>query len=91
FLLGVTTKDQPKNLTAIMGDDLKYSSDQILTAEFPLECEMKLRKNGQVVLEEQGRELVYPIGEPGVYRLEGWLTVDGEDRAWIYANPVYLR
>ncbi|MCA9429397.1 MAG: histidinol phosphatase [Candidatus Omnitrophica bacterium] len=91
FLVGVATKDEPKNLIAIMGDDLKYSSGQNLTAEFPIECQMKLRKNGQVVLEEQGRELVYPIEEPGVYRLEGWLTVDGEDRAWIYANPVYIR
>jgi len=28
---------------------------------------------------------------PGVYRVEGWLTLDGEERGWIYANPIYVR
>ena len=28
---------------------------------------------------------------PGVYRVEGWLTIDTEERVWIYSNPIYLR
>ena len=31
-----------------------------------------------------------PKGQ-GVYRVEGWLTVDTEERPWIYANPIYVR
>jgi len=26
-----------------------------------------------------------------VYRVEGWLRVDDEDRVWIYSNPIYVR
>jgi len=33
----------------------------------------------------------YTVENPGVYRLEGWLKIDGEDRPWIYANPIYVR
>ena len=29
--------------------------------------------------------------ETGVYRVEGWLKLDGEDRPWIYSNPIYVR
>ena len=32
-----------------------------------------------------------PTAEPGVYRVEGWLTLGGEDRGWIYSNPIYVR
>ena len=24
-------------------------------------------------------------------RLEGWLKVDGEDRPWIYSNPIWVQ
>ena len=24
-------------------------------------------------------------------RVEGWLKLDGEDRPWIYSNPIYVR
>jgi len=33
----------------------------------------------------------FEVKEPGVHRLEAWLTVDGELRPWIFANPIYLR
>src|SRR4029434_10757136 len=38
-----------------------------------------------------GTNLVYKAEQPGAYRLEAWLEVDGEDRPWIYSNPVYLQ
>jgi hypothetical protein len=31
------------------------------------------------------------VKEPGAYRLEAWLELDGELRPWIFANPVYVR
>ena len=39
----------------------------------------------------QGDTLDVAVKEPGVYRVEGWLTLDGEERPWIYANPIYVR
>ena len=31
------------------------------------------------------------VAAAGVYRVEGWLKVDGEERPWIYSNPIYAR
>jgi hypothetical protein len=31
------------------------------------------------------------VKEPGAYRLEAWLTLDGEQRPWIYSNPIYVK
>jgi hypothetical protein len=27
----------------------------------------------------------------GVYRVEGWLECGGEERGWVYSNPIYIR
>jgi hypothetical protein len=75
----------------IMGDQLPHGADLSLVAEFPVECAIRLLKNGEVVSESTGRRLEYAPDGPGTYRVEGWLKVDGEDRVWIYSNPIYLR
>jgi acetyl esterase/lipase len=46
---------------------------------------------GEIVKETVGTNLTYEAKAPGPYRVEAWLTVDGEERPWIYSNPVYLR
>ncbi len=32
----------------------------------------------------------YEAKTPGVYRVEAWLTVDGEERPWIYSNQILI-
>jgi hypothetical protein len=54
----------------------------------PLTATIKLFRNGQVVQEAQSNKLDYAVTEAGVYRAEVWLTLDGEQRPWIYANPI---
>ena len=86
----------PKGQTAggnfhLMGDELPHDADLSLVAEFPVECAIRLLKNGEVVSESTGRRLEYAPDGPGTYRVEGWLKVDSEDRVWIYSNPIYLR
>ena len=76
---------------SVMGDETTYDAGLVLVAEFPVDCAIRMLKNGTVVSESQGRRMVYAPDGPGVYRVEGWLRVDEEDRIWIYANPVYLR
>ncbi len=78
-------------LAAVMGDERPYSADLRLVAEFPVECDIRLMKNGKEAIKTHGREFSYTPDGPGVYRLEGWLNVDTEDRPWIYSNPIYLR
>jgi len=56
----------------------------------PVPARLKLIYNGTVVRETNGTNLTWAAKKPGTYRLEAWLPVDGEDRPWIYSNPVYL-
>ena len=63
-----------------------------LSAQFPLACQTRLLRNGTLIAETAGKDRAeLLLKEPGVYRLEAWLTVDGESRPWILANPIYLR
>jgi hypothetical protein len=76
---------------SIMGDEVKHSDGQKLVGRFPVSCHARLIQNGNVVSESDGETFEYELANPGVYRLEGWLKIDGEDRPWIYANPIYVR
>lgn len=61
-----------------------------LTAQTPLPARLKLIHRGAVVQETDGARLTFAASQPGSYRVEAWLTVDGEQRPWIYSNPIYL-
>jgi hypothetical protein len=76
---------------AVMGDEVALSAGLRLTAEVPAEAHLRLVHNGEVIEEADGRELEITPDEAGVYRLEAFLNVDGELRAWIYSNPIYVR
>jgi|GEM_PF-2733366 len=39
----------------------------------------------------RGRTFDFHIREPGVYRIEGWLLLDGEERAWVLSKPIDVR
>src|SRR5207247_6494460 len=55
-----------------------------------LAAHLKVVPGGDVVAESNGSEFTFRPKEAGSYRLEAWLTVDGEERPWIYANPIFL-
>ncbi|MBI2435775.1 MAG: histidinol phosphatase, partial [Candidatus Hydrogenedentes bacterium] len=78
-------------LSIIMGDEVQPAEGLKLLAEFPLSCHIRLLKNGEVVHEFDGQTLEHAPDGPGVYRVEGWVTLDDERRPWIYSNPVYVR
>jgi hypothetical protein len=77
--------------TAIMGDEVKSAAGQKLLAQFPSSCRIRLIQDGKAVADQEGDHLEYAVAGPGVYRVEGWLKLDGEDRPWIYSNPIYVR
>lgn len=74
----------------VMGDELAWRKGVQLRVATPLPGRIKLFQNGQVVREVQAAELQYTVSEPGVYRVEVWLDVDGEQRPWIYANALRI-
>ena len=74
-----------------MGDELKCSPGTYLVAQSPIACTFALYRDGRFLGTSTGDSYRRSIDEPGVYRLEAWLDVGGEQRPWIYANPVYVR
>ena len=74
-----------------MGDAAPMSGTTRLVGLTPLAAKLKLIHNGRVVTNALGTNLTFAAKEPGAYRLEAWLEVDGEERPWIYSNPVYLK
>jgi hypothetical protein len=77
--------------SVLMGDEVKFAPQQRLAAQFPVSCRIRLLSGGRVVAERSGDRLEHDVDAPGVYRVEGWLELDGEERAWIYSNPIYVR
>jgi hypothetical protein len=75
----------------LMGDEPKFAPGQTLVARFPVSCHIRLLSGGRLVAEQSGDRLELPIKAPGVYRIEGWLPVGGEERPWLYSNPIYVR
>lgn len=74
-----------------MGDEARWKAPVELTARFPVKCRIRLLRGGEEVATAQAEELTFSAGQPGVYRVEAWLEIGGEERPWIYSNPIYLR
>ncbi len=75
----------------LMGDQLDFAPGETIVAQSPLECRFCLYRDGRLVETAVGSEYRHTVRAPGVYRLEAWLTIDSEERPWIYANPIYVR
>ncbi len=73
-----------------MGDSVPLLENTRLLAGLPAPAKIRLLHGGKVIQETTGEDFNFVVREPGAYRLEAWLTLDGEDRPWIYSNPIYL-
>lgn len=76
---------------AIMGDDIELAEGDVLAAQFPVPCIIRVVKDGEELMRSEGNTLEHTLTEPGVYRVEGWFALDEEERPWLYGNPVYVR
>lgn len=77
--------------TYTLGDTMQWKSGMQLEAEVPLEATLRLMKDGQEVLKTQGRVLKYEVKEPGNYRLEAFVTLCDEPRAWILTGAIRVQ
>jgi hypothetical protein len=73
-----------------LGSEVPFAKGLRLRAEAPLEGTFKLIRNGEVLLSKTGTDFAYDVEKPGVYRVEVWLKLAGEDRPWILTNPLYV-
>jgi hypothetical protein len=77
---------------ALMGDAVKLADGLKLTAKLPLPAYVRLLRHGEEVAKSEGKaEFEFAPKEPGAYRLEAWLRLDGELRPWIFGNPIYVK
>ena len=77
---------------ALMGDQVTLADGLKLSAKLPLPAYVRLLRQGEEVAKSEGKsEFEFAPKAPGAYRLEAWLRLDGELRAWIFANPIYVR
>jgi acetyl esterase/lipase len=74
-----------------MGDSVPMASTTRLHVRLPLPARIRIIHQGAPAAEETADRLIFPARQPGAYRVEAWLEVDGEQRPWIYSNPIYLR
>jgi hypothetical protein len=75
----------------VMGDLATFAPGMRLVAEFPAPCRIRLIQSGKSIDERSGARMEYALQSPGVYRVEGCLDLAGEQRGWIYSNPIYVR
>jgi len=73
---------------AVMGDEVRFARGLRLRLAAPAAGIIKLFHNGMMIKTVPGNETEWAVTEPGLYRAEVWLEVDGEQRPWIYANPI---
>jgi hypothetical protein len=76
---------------ADMGDEVKLD-DLKLSARLTRPALVRLLRHGKEVSRTEGKSAFeFAPTEPGAYRLEAWLKLDGEWRPWVFSNPVYVR
>ena len=73
-----------------MGSVVTESRRLKLIGQSPLASHWKLFCNGQEISQSDGISFEHDIVGTGVYRVELWLNVAGEDRVWVLSNPIYV-
>jgi acetyl esterase/lipase len=74
-----------------MGDPVTIVGNTKFYVQTPIEAHIKFFHNGAIEEEKTGSFITFETKKPGTYRVEAWLAVDGEERPWIYSNPIYLK
>ena len=75
----------------IMGDRVKLDAGATLQVLTPARANIRLIRHGDVVAHvENETTLTHMPLEPGAYRVECTVPYLGQERGWIYSNPIYL-
>lgn len=75
----------------IMGDEIKMDAGATLQIKAPVKAHLRLICHGQVVAQvENETNLTHIPIDPGAYRAECLIPYLGQQRGWIYSNPIYL-
>lgn len=82
---------QGHNFSTVMGGWLRLGHGVTLQMVSPLVADMRLLKDGRVVMREtEGTHWTYIANETGAYRVEVYLNYKGKERGWIFSNPIFV-
>ncbi len=76
-----------------IGDTVAYNpltGSVTLSARVPVPATIRLLRDNVVVAEAHDWKLEYIVRETGAYRLEASLSIDGEERPWIFTNSIMV-
>jgi hypothetical protein len=73
-----------------LGSQLNWSNGLTLVGQAPLPARWRVMRSGECIAESEGSMLSAKVEQPGVYRVELWLAVDGTPKVWILSNPFYV-
>ncbi len=76
-----------------MGDTVVHNpltGSVTINARLPVPATIRLLRDNAVVAETRDWKLDYIVRDQGAYRLEALLSIDGEERPWIYTNPIHV-
>lgn len=83
---------QGKDKNVIMGDELPAKGGVTLQAKLPVQAEIRLLKDGDMIqVWKNQQSCTHITTEAGAYRVEGYRRYLGKLRGWIYSNPIYVR
>jgi acetyl esterase/lipase len=74
-----------------MGDTVAHNplvGAVTISARVPVPATLRLLRDNIVVAEAHDWKLDYTVRDTGAYRLEALLSIDGEERPWIFTNPI---
>ncbi len=74
-----------------MGEEVSLRRRPTLLASLPIEAKLVLKMNGRAVQRQLSDMMDYVPTRPGSYRLEAYLDLGGEERPWIFSNPIHVR
>lgn len=73
-----------------MGEEVPLEMKPTLVARLPTEAKLVLKINGRDVHRDSADIMEYLPTRPGSYRLEAYLDIGGEERPWIFSNPIHV-
>jgi hypothetical protein len=75
----------------VMGDVVRLDAGATLQVHAPTKANIRLLCYGKVVAEiKNDVNLTHIPVDPGAYRVECTIPYLGQERGWIYSNPIYL-
>lgn len=77
---------QTGNQLTFMGETVEISHDLRFEVQLPEKAEIRLLREGQMVLSVESDHLDTPVEREGVYRIE----VYRKKKLWILSNPIYV-